>query len=249
MRRQQAAEKRVALVIGAGDNGLVAAVARSFSPGFFPPSAPLSARSSGPRSCTIAICRGYALQVLPYEGGATFGRECGRLGMFRDQDANRREFPRHSPRDAEANDRKARDEIRHCRVIRPLLMRTPPDPARFHPHDPAELAWLGRRGGRDPDCSGRSADPQHLRAGRPAPNLTTQRSSAPPVSSRARMPSAPSCVMSRKPASTLPSCAPSGGSRRAAPLASSPSRSMPRPRFPPCPTGRRTSAATSTSPI
>lgn len=89
----------------------------------------------------------YGLQILPYEGGAVFTRDGGYLGMFRDHDANRREFARYSPRDAEAYDRYSRDIMRHCRFIRPLLLRTPPDPATFRPRDIAELAWLGRKVG------------------------------------------------------------------------------------------------------
>jgi phytoene dehydrogenase-like protein len=87
----------------------------------------------------------YGLQILPYEGGAVMTRDGGYLGMFRDHDANRREFARHSARDAEAYDVYARDVLRHCRFIRPLLMRTPPDPASFRPRDLSELAYLGRR--------------------------------------------------------------------------------------------------------
>lgn len=65
--------------------------------------------------------------------------------MHRDHDANRREFARHSPRDAEADDRYARDVLRHCRFIRPKLMSTPPDPRSFRPLDQSELAWLGKQ--------------------------------------------------------------------------------------------------------
>ena len=57
-----------------------------------------------------------------------FTQDGGYLAMYRDHDANRREFARHSKRDAEAYDRYSRDILRHCRFIRPLLMRTPPDP-------------------------------------------------------------------------------------------------------------------------
>ena len=74
-----------------------------------------------------------------------FTESGGYLGMHRDHDANRREFARHSPRDAEAYDRYARDVLRHCRFIRPMLMRTPPDPSSFRPRDLAELAWLGKQ--------------------------------------------------------------------------------------------------------
>ena len=62
-------------------------------------------------------------------------RDGGYLAMYRDHDANRREFARHSKRDAEAYDRYSRDVLRHCRFIRPLLMRTPPDPTSFRPRD------------------------------------------------------------------------------------------------------------------
>ena len=71
----------------------------------------------------------HGLQILPYEGGAVFQQDGGYLAMFRDHDANRREFARHSPRDAEAYDVYSRDILRHCRFIRPMLLRTPPDPA------------------------------------------------------------------------------------------------------------------------
>ena len=63
----------------------------------------------------------HGLQILPYEGGAVFTRDGGYLAMYRDHDANRREFARHSKRDAEAYDRYSRDIMRHCRFIRPLL--------------------------------------------------------------------------------------------------------------------------------
>ena len=53
--------------------------------------------------------------------------------MYRNHEANRREFARFSKRDAEAYDRYSRDIMRHCRFIRPLLMRTPPDPTSFKP--------------------------------------------------------------------------------------------------------------------
>ena len=82
----------------------------------------------------------HGLQILPYEGGAVLTRDGGYLAMYRDHDANRREFARHSKRDAEAYDRYSRDIMRHCRFIRPLLLRTPPDPTSFRPRDLGELA-------------------------------------------------------------------------------------------------------------
>ena len=96
----------------------------------------------------------HGLQIIPYEGGAVFTRGGDYLGMHRDHDANRREFARHSPRDAEAYDRYARDVLRQCRFIRPLLMRTPPDPASLPAPRPggtglARQAGLGPVGRRD----------------------------------------------------------------------------------------------------
>ena len=73
----------------------------------------------------------HGLQIIPYEGGAVFTQDGDYLANYRDHDANRREFARFSPRDAEAYDRYSRDVMRQCRFIRPLLMRTPPDPTSF----------------------------------------------------------------------------------------------------------------------
>lgn len=156
-----------AVIVGAGHNGLVAgaylaraglrvciverndwiggaAVSRELYPGFTYSNCSYVSSLFRPEIMRDLELPRHGLQVIPYEGGALFTRG-DYLGMFRDHDANRREFARHSPRDAEAYDRYARDVLRHCRFIRPLLMRRPPDPASFRPRDLAELAWLGRR--------------------------------------------------------------------------------------------------------
>lgn len=157
-----------AIIIGAGHNGLVtacylaraglkvvvvekndwvggAAVSRSLHPGFTYSNCSYVSSLFRPEIMRDLELPKYGLQVLPYEGGAVMTRDGGYLAIFRDHEANRREFSRHSPRDAEAYDRYSRDVFRHCRFIRPLLMRTPPDPARFRPRDLAELAWLGKK--------------------------------------------------------------------------------------------------------
>ncbi len=164
---------RDAIVIGAGHNGLVAAaylaragmrvtvvekndwiggaaVSRELYPGFTYSNCSYVCSLFRPEIMRDLELPKYGLQVLPYEGGAVFMQDGGYLGMFRDHDANRREFARHSPRDAEAYDRYARDVMRFCRFIRPLLMRTPPDPARFRPRDLSELAYLAARSWRCP---------------------------------------------------------------------------------------------------
>jgi phytoene dehydrogenase-like protein len=88
----------------------------------------------------------FGLQIIPYEGGCTMMRDGGHLALgYDNHEALRREIARHSPRDAEAYDRFARDMLRQCRFIKPLLLRTPPDPTSFRPRDLMELLYLGQR--------------------------------------------------------------------------------------------------------
>ena len=157
-----------AVIIGAGHNGLVtacylaraglkvcvveknhwtggAAVSRELYPGFTYSNCSYVCSLFRPEIMRDLELPKHGLQILPYEGGAVFIEGGDYLGMFRDRDANRREIARHSKRDAEAYDIYARDLLRHCRFIRPLLMRTPPDPASFRPRDLGELAWLGKQ--------------------------------------------------------------------------------------------------------
>ena len=144
------------LVIGAGHNGLVAAcylaraglkvcvvekndwiggaaVSRELYPGFTYSNCSYVNSLFRPEIMRDLELPRHGLQILPYEGGALMTGDGGYLGMFRDHDANRREFARHSKRDAEAYDRYARDVLRHCRFIRPMLLRTPPDSSSFRP--------------------------------------------------------------------------------------------------------------------
>ena len=159
-----------AVIIGAGHNGLVtgcylaraglkvcivekndwvggAAVSRELYPGFTYSNCSYVASLFRPEIMRDLELPKYGLQILPYEGGAVFMGDGDYLGMFRDHDANRREFARHSRRDAKAYDRDSRDVLRFCRFIRPMLLRTPPDPSSFKPRDLAELMWLGRKMG------------------------------------------------------------------------------------------------------
>lgn len=157
-----------ALIIGAGHNGLVcacylaraglkvlvvekndwiggAAVSRELYPGFTYSNCSYVSSLFRPEIMRDLELPRHGLQILPYEGGAVFTQSGGYLGMFRDHDANRREFARHSARDAEAYDLYSRDIQRYCRFIRPMLLRTPPDPSSFGPRDILELLWLGRQ--------------------------------------------------------------------------------------------------------
>lgn len=87
----------------------------------------------------------YGLQVIPYEGGASFTRDGGYFAYYSDHNALRREMARHSPRDAEAYPRYARAILRQCRFIRPFLLRDAPDPAALRPRDLGEMAYLLRK--------------------------------------------------------------------------------------------------------
>lgn len=157
-----------AIVVGAGHNGLVAAcylakaglktvvveknewiggaaVSRSLYPGFTYSNCSYVSSLLRPEIMRDLELPKYGLQILPYEGGAVFTQDGGYLATYRDHDANRREFARFSKRDAESYDRYARDVLRHCRFIRPFLLRTPPDPTSFRPRDMQELLWAGRK--------------------------------------------------------------------------------------------------------
>lgn len=89
----------------------------------------------------------HGLQIIPYEGGCTLMRNGGHFALYDNHDALRREIGRHSRRDAEAYDRFTRDMLRHCKFIKPLLLRAPPDPTTFRPRDLGELLYLGRHFG------------------------------------------------------------------------------------------------------
>jgi phytoene dehydrogenase-like protein len=91
----------------------------------------------------------YGLQVIPYEGGAQIIKNpdgtYDSMGTYWHEDAVRRDLERFSTRDANAFDRLSRDIYRQCDFIKPLLMRTPPDPTSFKPRDLMELLYLGKR--------------------------------------------------------------------------------------------------------
>jgi phytoene dehydrogenase-like protein len=86
----------------------------------------------------------YGLQVVPYAGKVNISENGDYLGSYLDPDATRREFARHSPRDADAEVRYGRDIMRQCRFIRQFLMRTVPDPTSFKPRDLLELLYMGK---------------------------------------------------------------------------------------------------------
>lgn len=84
----------------------------------------------------------HGLQVIPYEGGLTFMKNGDYFGNYSDHERHHREIARHSRRDANAYDRFSADVSRQTRLIRPFLMRTPPDPTSFKPADVMELMYM-----------------------------------------------------------------------------------------------------------
>lgn len=156
------------IVVGAGHNGLVAAgylaraglevlvvekndwvggaaVSRSLHPGILYSNCSYVCSLLRPEIMRDLELPRHGLQVIPYEGGAVFTRGGDALATYRQHDAHRREIQRFSLRDAEAYDRYSADVTRQCRFIRPLLLRTPPDPASLRPRDLQELLYLGRK--------------------------------------------------------------------------------------------------------
>lgn len=87
----------------------------------------------------------YGLQIIPYEGGASFARDGDYFAYYSDHNALRREMARHSARDADAYQRYAQAIMRQCRFIRPFLLRDAPDPLSLRPRDIGELAYLVKR--------------------------------------------------------------------------------------------------------
>jgi phytoene dehydrogenase-like protein len=86
----------------------------------------------------------HGLQVVPYGGGVTFSRNGEYFGNYADHERQYREMCRHSMRDANAYERYSADVIRQTRLIRPFLLRTPPDPTSFKPRDLRELMTFAR---------------------------------------------------------------------------------------------------------
>lgn len=87
----------------------------------------------------------FGLQVIPYEGGATFTRDNDYFAYMSDHNALAREIARHSPADVDGYARFSQIVMRQCRFIRPFLLRRAPDPTSLHPRDLGELAYLVKK--------------------------------------------------------------------------------------------------------
>jgi phytoene dehydrogenase-like protein len=156
-----------AIVVGAGHNGLTnaaylaraglkvlvlernpwiggAAVSREIHPGWMYSNCSYVCSLLRPELFRDLELAKHGLQVVPYGGGVSITRDGDILGNYTDEAVQRREFARHNARDADAYSRYSTDVMRQCRFIRPLLMRTPPDPTSFKPRDIRELIYLGK---------------------------------------------------------------------------------------------------------
>jgi len=155
-----------AIVIGAGHNGLTSAaylaragldvlvlernpyiggatVSRELYPGFTYSNCSYVSSLMRPEIMRELELWKYGLQIVPYNGGLTMSRDGDYFATYNDHDMNRREIARHSLRDAESYDRYAAEVMRQCRFIRPMLMKTPADPASLRPRDLRGLYELG----------------------------------------------------------------------------------------------------------
>lgn len=155
-----------AIIIGAGHNGLTnaaylaraglkvlvlernpwiggAAVSRELHPGWTYSSCSYVCSLLRPEICRDLDLARHGLQIMPYGGGVTFTQDGDILGNYPDHDMQRREIARHNARDADAYLRYSTDVMRQCRFIRPLLLRTPPDPTSLRLRDLREMLYLG----------------------------------------------------------------------------------------------------------
>jgi len=84
----------------------------------------------------------HGLKVIPLVSSMTFKQNGDFFGSYRDPNVRRREILRHNARDADAAVRFDADVLRWCRLIRAMLLRTPPDPTSLKIRDFLELGWL-----------------------------------------------------------------------------------------------------------
>ena len=77
----------------------------------------------------------HGLQIIPYEGSASMLDDGRFYAHYSDHDLNYRSIAKFSKKDAEAYERFSKDVMRQCKIIKPLLKMTPPDPTSFRPKD------------------------------------------------------------------------------------------------------------------
>ncbi|MEM6684023.1 MAG: NAD(P)/FAD-dependent oxidoreductase [Pseudomonadota bacterium] len=154
-----------AIVIGAGHNGLTnaaflakagldvlvlekndhiggATVSRELQPGWFYSNCSYVCSLFRPEIYQALDLGRHGLEIVPLQGSVTFTQDGDYFGSYHHSDIKRREIARHSQRDADAVVRFDADLMKWCRLIRGMLLRTPPDPASFKPRDAMEFAFL-----------------------------------------------------------------------------------------------------------
>lgn len=82
----------------------------------------------------------HGLQVVPYGGGVTYMQNGDHFGNYSDHERHYREMARHSKRDASAYERYSADVMKQTRLIRPYLLRRPPDPTSLKLRDLKDLS-------------------------------------------------------------------------------------------------------------
>lgn len=87
----------------------------------------------------------HGLEVIPLQGSCTFMQNGDYFGSHHQPTVKRREIARHSRRDADAAVRFDADLMKWCRLIRSMLLHTPPDPVSLKPRDIMELAHFLKR--------------------------------------------------------------------------------------------------------
>ncbi|MGO1118317.1 phytoene desaturase family protein [Rhodovibrionaceae bacterium A322] len=89
----------------------------------------------------------HGLKIIPMESATSLARtddpNATHLGLYADHDLTLRSIAQHSHRDAAAYEEFGRDLYRQCRMIRPLLLETPPDPTSLSPKDLKGFMKLG----------------------------------------------------------------------------------------------------------
>lgn len=157
-----------AIVIGAGHNGLTnaaflaraglrtlvleknpyiggATVSRELHPGWKYSNCSYVCSLFRPEIYQALDLGNHGLKIVPLVSSMTFKQDGDFFGSYQNPHVRRRELMRHSPRDADAAVRFDADLMRWCRLIRALLLRTPPDPGSLRPRDLGEWLFLLRR--------------------------------------------------------------------------------------------------------
>ena len=156
-----------AIVIGAGHNGLTnaaylakaglkvavlernpyiggATVSRELHPGWTYTNCSYVCSLLRPELARDLELPRHGLQVVPYGGGVTFKQDGGYYGNYYDHNRQYREMARHSKRDANAYERYTADVMKQTRLIRPFLLKRPPDPTSLKLRDLRDLAEFAR---------------------------------------------------------------------------------------------------------